>query len=225
MMDNQNDHDTQVSPGGDVTVVEEAVVGPSADFSVGADEPAPVPLSASMADYALDQDCAAGITETVQCTVSIAKPKKQEFVSPCPDSGARMTCYIMTDDESGEHYVLHPKLMDEFADECRKMVLVPYKLVDGSVRLWPVGLPDETGNWNTWHKSAHVIAGKYAGKWVRVIAVRGIGAYKAQEPASRPQAPDWSDVDIAGLYDDVLRASAIDNEDHPFLKKLRGADF
>jgi hypothetical protein len=226
MMENQNIQDTQVLDAeSSESKVESAGVGSAAsEYVVRAADPAPVPMSRSMQEFALPQDYVDGIADTVQAAVPIQKPKKQEFISPHPHLEARMFCGIVVDDESGEHYVLHPALVDEFSDECRRTVLVPYMLRDGSVRLWPIGRRDETGNWNPWHQSAHTIAGKYANKWVRVIAARGIGAYKAQEPVSCPDAPVWSEVDIPGLYADMLNVSAIEDRDHPFLRKLRGED-
>lgn len=182
------------------------------------------PLSSTMAKSALPQTEAGEPAVTQQVTGPIKSPNNWEIVNPHPDPGVRVRWAMVREEDSGEYYVISSELMGEYRDEFRPMLLIPYMTMDGSVKIWPIGFPDEPEKDKSWRKTDMNICNKHAGKWVKVGPNYPGGRCKTvvSEPSREPA--DWSGVDIERLYNEVLAKTGIKSKDHPFLKKLRGED-
>jgi len=86
--------------------------------------------------------------------------------------------------------------------------------------LWPVQLPDEAGNQNSWHESAMFVAEQAKGRWLRLMS--GAGGYTIIPGEEIDEEPVWPAMTFQEVIRTAFRSKTIVDVEHPKLKQLRG---
>jgi hypothetical protein len=115
-------------------------------------------------------------------------------------------------------------MTEALGDEAKSFCLRPYINRAGTLRLWPIRLPDTDGRVNEWHRSAAIAASAAMKQWVRVTADRDAGGYKVNAAAIQPPEPEWPDLSLAEMLRLAFASQGriIDDPDHPVVKQLLG---
>jgi hypothetical protein len=173
----------------------------------------------------LSQDfvAAAGVKK-ILTTVPTRKPSKEWFVQTHPDPAYRIQTCVVELKEDSETYLVAPELWPELASET---TFSPRALItsinrQGVLFLWPIRLPGADGRHDEWSRSAMEAASLAAGRWVRVVANMGLGAYETYEAAGQWAAPEWPTLPFQQLVKIAFKDRFINTLDHPILKRLRG---
>jgi hypothetical protein len=90
--------------------------------------------------------------------------------------------------------------------------------------LWPIKLPDEAGNLDSWNKSALEAADIAKDKWIRLSANRPLGAYDIFVARGNIPEPMWPLQSFQELLTVAFKGCIIDSLDHPAVRRLRGED-
>jgi hypothetical protein len=93
----------------------------------------------------------------------------------------------------------------------------------GVLYLWPVKLPPPDGRQMEWHRSAAEAAELAMDKWIRVSANMSLGAYELFQATGDLAEPDWPELAFPEILKIAFRDHMIDREDHPVVRRLRGA--
>jgi hypothetical protein len=171
---------------------------------------------------ALGQDFASMVgvrRETLR--VPISRPPNQAFFMTHPDPAWRIQVAAIEVKETKEVYIVAPSMTDELNGEWVPKILVPCVTRQGGVYLWPIRLPGEDGKLDSWNESAMRIASEYAGKWVRVVPNRELGAYDVVTPISVFPSPEWPES-ADDLLKKAFRDRVIECAKHPVIRQLRG---
>ena len=175
----------------------------------------------------LSQDFAESLgVKKLLTTVPVRRPAKEWWVRTHPAEDYRLPTGVLELKEEGEIYLVDPELWAEMSDEPTFVRRALFLAINRQkvLFLWPIGLPDSTGRYNEWHKSAMVAAKDAADTWVRVVADKSLGAYvphvvTGDLPAP---APEWPDLSFGEILRIAFRDRYIDDRNHPVLKQLRG---
>jgi hypothetical protein len=164
----------------------------------------------------------AGAVKKRITVVQVRKPGKQEFVRIHPDPEYRLETALLILKEEGEVYLVDPALWDDLAGELIPTVLFLTINRQGIIRLWPVRLPDESGNLDSWNHSALQAAEIAQHSWVRVSSNRAAGMYETFESTADLDDPEWPDLSFKQILEIAFRGRYIDDWNHPALRRLRG---
>jgi hypothetical protein len=162
----------------------------------------------------------AGISE-VLTHVPVRKPNRAEFFRIHP-SESLVTSVFVDREEGGEVYVVAPNMRGPLAGEIGSVLLVPAINRQGGVFVWPVRLPSEDGWRNTWTITAYQAAGLAKEHWIRLVSDRGVSGYRVYRAEGELSDPVWSTMPFQDLLELAFRGRAIETEDHPIVRRLRG---
>lgn len=173
----------------------------------------------------LSQDfvASAGIKK-ILTTVPTRKPSKEWFVQTHPDQNYRIQTYVIELKEDSETYLVVPELWPNLSMETTfsPRLLITSINRQGVLFLWPIRLPSADGRHDEWSRSALEAASLASGRWVRVVANMGLGAYESFEAAGQWSAPEWTELPFQQILKMAFKDRLIDRIDHPILKRLRG---
>lgn len=155
-------------------------------------------------------------------TVPVRKPSPQQFFRVRAGAEWSMQALTLSLKDEGETYFVHPELYAELASEVRVKLLYLYVTRDGSPGLWPVNMPGDDGRLDTWSQSAHSAAGIAQSSWIRLQAIRTVGAYEVRAAAALNDEPVWPDLTMREILNLAFRDKLITSTDHPIVKNLRG---
>jgi hypothetical protein len=171
----------------------------------------------------LSQDFAAmANVEQVLNTVPVRKPGRQDFVRTHSDPAYRLVTTTLVLEDGSETYLIAPGMRNHLLGEYKPVELVTAIMRQGTVFLWPLKLPDDTGRSNSWNDSARYAADVAQEKWVRVSSDMSLGAYRVFVASGELAEPEWPDVPMRDLLEIAFRGRIIDSPDHPVLRSLRG---
>jgi hypothetical protein len=127
-------------------------------------------------------------------------------------------------DENEGFYVVTPDMAGALGEEVKSFSLRPYINRGGTLRLWPIRLPDPDGRVNEWHRSAAIAASLAMKKWIRVTSNRNLGGYEVFEAVNQPPAPDWPELRLGEMLRLAFQSQGriIDSPDHPVVRQLLG---
>ena len=154
--------------------------------------------------------------------IPVRKPPKQTFVRVHPGEENRFETAVLELKENREIYLVDSSLWSELSAEIKPVVLFTAVTRHGDLFLWPVGLPDEHGRHNHWHRSLLEAAQQAMRSWVRVTANMSLGAYDAYEATANLPEPEWPDLSLEEILKIAFRDKFIQSFDHPVVKELRG---
>ena len=190
------------------------VVGKSFTGAITPEELDPATLTIS-------QDFAAGIEKKTTLKVPIARPNPQVWFTPSGDPVWRQQVAVLELKEDRDHYIVVPDLVPDLFNEIVYKLLVGCMTKQGSFVLWPIRLPGLDGKHDTWNASGLRAANDFAGRWIRLVANRELGAYDVIEPISLYPEPTWP-ADPVAEFRKAYRDRIINNLEHPVVRHLRG---
>jgi hypothetical protein len=160
----------------------------------------------------------------VPITLQCRKPPKQEFIRVHPELELTVGAIELKDESDGGFYIVTPSMMAALGEEAKSYCLRPYINRAGTLRLWPIRLPDPDGRVNEWHRSAAIAASFAMKRWVRITANRNLGGYEVFEAAHQPPAPEWPELSLADMLRLAFRSQGrvIEDAEHPVVKQLLG---
>ena len=158
-------------------------------------------------------------------TVPVRKPNDQTFfrIHPSPEYRRDFWCVEVKDDR--EVYVVHPEFVQEVAlNQLTRRTFYLGITRQGSVFLWPIKLPSpELRKNNEWAPSAREIAEIATGKWTRMWANMGLGAYECCTAEGITIEPEWPNLSLSEILKIAFKGKGlIESHDHPVMKLLRG---
>jgi hypothetical protein len=161
-------------------------------------------------------------TVPIPITLKCRKPGKQEFIRVHNTIELNVRGIVM--EEDGDFYVVGGRMTEALGDEAKSFCLRPYINRAGTLRLWPIRLPDTDGRVNEWHRSAAVAASLAMKQWLRVTADRDAGSYQVHAALIQPPEPEWPDLSLAEMLRLAFASQGriIDGPDHPVVKQLLG---
>lgn len=154
--------------------------------------------------------------------VPVRKPDRQSWFQIHSGEDWRMTVALIEIKEDRQNYLVSPKLYPELIGECTAKCLFTCQTRQKIIFLWPVGMPGPDGRVNLWTQSALQIVNEYAGRWIRVIANTGLGAYEPYITETPFDPPVWPPEGFKSLLQKAFRGKIIDTLEHPIIKMLRG---
>lgn len=163
------------------------------------------------------------VTRKLLLTVPVRKPNRQEFVRVHPDEAWRLPTWTLTAGDDRKTFLVAPDLWSQLPGELSSTLLVTAVTRQGVVFLWPLRLPSSDGRVIEWHASALEAATIAQTSWVKVVANMGLGAYEVHEAQAELPEPNWPDVDFQKLVELAFKDAYIRDEQHPVLRRLRGA--
>ena len=155
-------------------------------------------------------------------TVSVRKPKPQDFVRVHTDAAYRGDFAIIELEEDREVYLVTPNTATDLQNEFKLKTLFTATNRQGVVFLWPVPIAAADARILEWHRSAREGAETAMRKWVRVQANMNLGAYEMFEAAGSIPDPVWPDLSFKELLRVAFRDRLVDRLDHPVVRRLRG---
>jgi len=154
-------------------------------------------------------------------TVPVRRPGRAEFFRVHDGEDWQMPCLVAEYD--GESYVVQRQYADPLTGVAQPVRLVAAITNRGTVFLWPVKLPaDSGGPGRSWHESALKIADMATVKWSRMWSDRGLQAYAVAHPVNDLGAPKWPAHEFGDLLRIAFRDRIVDRADHPLIRALMG---
>ncbi len=195
----------------------------SESHSIPPESPAPVGPFADIEKLRLSQDFAASLgVKKLLTTVPVRKPGPQEFVRVHPEETHRLQTLVLDLKQDRELFIVDKGFWPELISELKPVQLTATINRQGILTLWPIRLPGEDGRMDAWSQSAHEAANRAVGRWIRVKANMGLGAYEIFEAEGELGDPQWPALDFNEILKIAFRHRFIDSADHPVLRQLRG---
>jgi hypothetical protein len=156
--------------------------------------------------------------------VPVMRPGRQTWIMVHSDPDWRVPFWLLEDKANQRVYLLEPDIAPDLTGDLVLKLLVAYISLSGAPGLWPIRLPDESGNIDTYNESALAIVSECGGKWIRVLCDRGEKAYSILEspPLDLP-APKWPEGGYDWMVATAFKNRIIKTPEHPVLLALRGS--
>jgi hypothetical protein len=170
-------------------------------------------------------DGGGGTIQEVLTHVPLERPKRQEFFRAHPDPDWSLTTSILFDDENfgRDAYLVMPQMRGALLGDARPVLLVPVITRQGVLKFWPLKLPLDDGRPNAWFESAREAVELSKERWVCIKPDLGLGAYRILRAIGDIPDPVWPDKPVNELLEIAFRGRIIDSDDHPLVRRLRGA--
>jgi len=157
--------------------------------------------------------------------VPLERPKRQEFFRTNPDPAWSLTTSVLFDDENfgRDAYLVMPQMRGALLGDTRPVFLAPVITRQGVFKFWPFKLPLDDGRPNAWFESAREGLELSKNSWVCMKPDLSLGAYRILQAIGDIPNPVWPDKSVNELLEIAFRGRIIDSEDHPLVRRLRGA--
>jgi hypothetical protein len=156
--------------------------------------------------------------------LKVRNPKKVEFFRCHPTLRLKASALVKEDGFDKLYYLAKPAVAAVNAGEFRQFELCLCTNRDGTLFVWPIPQPSESGRTNEWSVSARDGAHQALTRWVRLKPDQANGQYVVLTARSHIPDPVWPPT--MTLRDMIARAfgegGIIGDEDHPEMKALRG---
>jgi hypothetical protein len=156
--------------------------------------------------------------------LKVRKPKKGEFFRCHPT--LRLKAWILEKEDGFDklYYLVQPPVAVMNVSEFKRVELCLCINRDGTLFVWPLQQPGESGKTNEWGVSARAGAHQALTRWVRLKSDMANGQYVVL--VAPAHIPDPALPPTMTLRDMLARAfgegGIIGDEDHPEMKALRG---
>jgi hypothetical protein len=153
--------------------------------------------------------------------IRVGRPDDQDFFRVHESELYTLDTYLLRMKADREFYFVDANLWTDprVFKELKLYRLYYYVHLSRTLGLWPVQLPDEAGNQNSWHESAMYVADQAKGRWIRMLS--GAGGYMTVIGEMEDE-PVWPAMSFQEVVRTAFRAKTIVDLDHPKLKQLRG---
>ena len=180
-----------------------------------------------LSQCAVDQSFEASAIVQELVTIHVRTPRKREWVRSHPDPAYRQDMTLLELKEEDIQYFVHPRIRDHIGKMCGPTILTNRELVlaitrQGDPFLWKLGMPDDMGRLNPWHRSARKAEERAREQWVRVVSNKNISGYNVYTPLGAFPDPQWPDESLSDLLKIAFDGCIIESIDHPAIEHLRG---
>jgi hypothetical protein len=164
--------------------------------------------------------------KTVLVNVPVDRPANNVYfrVHPDPDMCLDDTTILRDSSSTGRPYYyvvpsmrVHPKLKERIR---RVTIALVYTWPGGGIQLWPVPILG-TSNLASW-KSARSAFEKAQIEWTQIVWNDTRGDYDVEGAEAINRDPIWPDKAFNEFLKIGFADKIIDNEDHPYVRQLRG---
>ena len=177
----------------------------------------------SLSELVLPQDYIdSGGVKKITSTILVKRPDKQSFFRINPDQEYHMTVATIEVKSENEFYIVHPRLLKDYYGETTNKLLVSGVTRQLVPFVWPIGLPDNEGRYNQWHRSAREAAEHAKKKWIRLVPNRHLGAYETHEALGDLGDPEFLPLPMQEIINIAFKDKIIVDMDHPLIKQLEG---
>jgi hypothetical protein len=154
--------------------------------------------------------------------IRVGRPDDQDFFRVHPSELYTLDTYLLRMKADREFYFVAAPLWNDprILKELKLFRLYYYAHLSRALGLWPVQLPDEAGNQNSWHESAMFVAEQARDGWLRLMS--GAGGYTTIPGDEIDEEPVWPAMSFQEVIRVAFRSKTIVDTDHPKLKQLRG---
>jgi len=160
--------------------------------------------------------------------IPVTRPHKHEFIRVHPE--LHFETYILEDKQDRTSYlILNDEVRDFYLDELTPKVLYVYMNRHGTLKIWPIKLPDGSGTLDGYSRTALDAAETAKKRWIRLIASKTEGVYIWKEAEEQATQPKWHSIcdgsdALSKIIELAFKDQTIEDFDHPIiLKNLRGA--
>lgn len=161
--------------------------------------------------------------EKLLLVMPVQKPPKQAFVRVHPDEDYRLPVALLELRDERETYAVAPAVATQIPSEVKQVDLRLAVTQQGIPFFWPVPLPPNERNENTWNVTARAAAEQAEKVWVRMIANSSAQSYEVHVAPAIAAEPVWPTKFMAELLEIAFRnGKLIDTVDHPVVKRLLG---
>jgi hypothetical protein len=172
------------------------------------------------ASMRLSQEFAAGRVRKTVTTIISRKPSPHWWVRVHPELS--YATRVFENKEDSEQFLVAPDLQASLSEMLVAKLILPAVTRQGTLFLWAMRLPDETGRLDSWNRSAMDAANIAKKQWVRVISNRQLGGYDVAHPFIEIPEPVWPEMSMEAMLSVAFKHYLIDKHDHPRLQALRG---
>lgn len=164
-------------------------------------------------------------THEVLTHVPLERPKRQAFFRTHREPDWSLTTSILFDDENfgRDAYLVMPQMRGVLLGDARPVLIVPVITRQGVFQFWPLKLPLDDGRPNAWFELALEARELSKDRWVCMKPDLGLGAYRILQAIGDIPDPIWPDKSVNELLEIAFRGRIIDTENHPLVRRLRGA--
>ncbi len=168
---------------------------------------------------------AAGVQQ-ITSHVPLQKPSSQTFFRTQPDASWWLTTTVVFDQENfgRDGYLVLPHMRGELLGDARPVLIVPLITRQGVFQFWPLKLPLGEMRPTPWYETARQAIDLAKTRWVCVKPDVALGAYRILQAIGDIADPVWPDRSVNELLELAFRDRVIDSPDHPFVRRLRGAE-
>jgi hypothetical protein len=190
--------------------IEEAAVTPKPKFDDGPN------VFESLEDYAVSPS-EVGIGETqVVLQVKFGRPRAQEWVRCHPEPERVRYFHAIKDQKANRLFVVNPRMLSLVGSQAKLYRVRQAISTDGELYLWPAPVEGRLESDIT-HFNAQQAA---LNRWIRIEW--GGKAFVAVEPQGDLGEPEWPELTFREVLEMGLAGHLINNENHPFIKRLLG---
>lgn len=173
----------------------------------------------------LSQNFSAGVSVTkLLNTVPVRNPDKNDYFRVHPSDDHTLTCGVIEFKADNQIFIVSCELHADLALDMTTKTLYHAITRQGVNFLWPVKLPDEEGNLDSWNKSKLEAADIAKNNWIRLVANRHLGAYEVLTANGNLPEPSWPKQTFQELLAIAFKGRIIDSLGHPAVRRLRGED-
>ena len=172
----------------------------------------------------LGQDHSGGRVDKIINAIPVRKPSPYWWFRVHPDPSYHYRTRLLEIKEDNELYMVARELRAGIENRLVSKELHTCITRQGTVFVWSVKLPDETGRLDSWNRSAMTVARVAASEWVRIESNREAAGYDHFEPPQNVKIPDpvWPDLTPEEIWSIAFKHYYIDQPDHPRLLALDG---
>jgi len=153
-------------------------------------------------------------------SIELRKPGRFEWFRAHREEGFHSSFLLHQYDD--QLYYLVPALKARYRDALKLKRLVYCINADGEVFLWPISLPDDTGELDEWSRRAHHAAERSKEEW---LCYRWNTRLKRHNELASPELinePTWPELTLDQILALAFRDCAITDADHIALKRIDG---
>jgi hypothetical protein len=165
----------------------------------------------------------------------LRKPPDNGYFQCHPDPPQRIDASLLFDKEEGDVYFVWPQMVNHslILPRLRKVTLATvYLWPSGRIALWPVPFPDEKGRikpWKSARRAFEISCGVATDldppgpRWVQICWNDAARDYDVVTAENINMQPIWpADLTLRNSMKLGFADKTIDNEDHPYVRQLRG---
>ncbi len=169
--------------------------------------------------FRLDQGFDAGAIQ--EMLPQVRKPTRHNWFMAKADPSFHFATKLY-EAEDRTMYLVAPALQEELEKEMTARVIVPCLTRQGSLLLWPVRLPDDSGQTSSWTTSGLAALRAAMRGWIRIVADVVGGEYRIHHPRAPLDPPEWPDLSLHEMLKMAFREGVIESRNHRELRRLRG---